>query len=136
MARMQLPFELKAADGCDNRCSYCMIPDIRGAFRSRPMRDIVAEATDLADALATKGMPFRESHALVSKVSRLSFLKRKPLSYWTLTELRKHSRLFGKDVYKVFDVRASLAKRDLPGGTGPLAQRYQLAKAKSLMRAG
>jgi ribosomal protein S12 methylthiotransferase len=41
---------LKIADGCDNRCSYCMIPDIRGPFRSRPMRDIVAEALDLARA--------------------------------------------------------------------------------------
>jgi ribosomal protein S12 methylthiotransferase len=41
---------LKIADGCDNRCSYCMIPDIRGPFHSRPMRDIVAEARDLARA--------------------------------------------------------------------------------------
>ncbi len=41
---------LKIADGCDNRCSYCMIPDIRGPFHSRPMPDIVAEARDLAHA--------------------------------------------------------------------------------------
>jgi ribosomal protein S12 methylthiotransferase len=41
---------LKLADGCDNRCSYCMIPDIRGPFRSRPIRDIIAEARELAHA--------------------------------------------------------------------------------------
>jgi ribosomal protein S12 methylthiotransferase len=41
---------LKIADGCDNRCSYCMIPDIRGPFRSGPMQDIIAEARDLARA--------------------------------------------------------------------------------------
>ena len=41
---------LKIADGCNNRCSYCMIPDIRGPFRSRPMHDIVAEARDLVRA--------------------------------------------------------------------------------------
>jgi ribosomal protein S12 methylthiotransferase len=41
---------LKIAEGCDNRCSYCMIPDIRGPFHSRPMRDIIAEARDLARA--------------------------------------------------------------------------------------
>ena len=35
---------LKVADGCDNRCSFCAIPLIRGAFRSRPMEDVVAEA--------------------------------------------------------------------------------------------
>jgi tRNA A37 methylthiotransferase MiaB len=41
---------LKIADGCDNRCSYCMIPEIRGPFHSRPMRDVIAEARDLARA--------------------------------------------------------------------------------------
>lgn len=38
---------LKIAEGCDNRCSYCAIPSIRGRFRSRPMEDILAEAADL-----------------------------------------------------------------------------------------
>ena len=39
---------IKVAEGCDNRCSYCAIPLIRGGFRSRRMEDIVAEAEDLA----------------------------------------------------------------------------------------
>ncbi|MGI5894793.1 MAG: 30S ribosomal protein S12 methylthiotransferase RimO [Candidatus Merdivicinus sp.] len=45
-----LPFYayLKIAEGCDNRCSYCAIPDIRGKFRSRPMEGLIAEAEDLA----------------------------------------------------------------------------------------
>ncbi len=38
---------LKIAEGCDNRCSYCAIPLIRGKMRSRPMEDIVKEAEDL-----------------------------------------------------------------------------------------
>ena len=38
---------LKIAEGCDNRCAYCAIPDIRGKFRSRPMEDIVEEAKQL-----------------------------------------------------------------------------------------
>ena len=38
---------LKIAEGCDNRCTYCAIPLIRGGLRSRPMEDIVAEAKDL-----------------------------------------------------------------------------------------
>lgn len=41
---------LKIADGCDNRCSYCTIPLIRGPFRSRPMENILAEAKDLLAA--------------------------------------------------------------------------------------
>lgn len=39
---------LRIADGCDNRCTYCAIPDIRGHFRSRPMENIVEEAKLLA----------------------------------------------------------------------------------------
>ena len=38
---------IKIAEGCDNRCAYCLIPDIRGRFRSRPMENIVAEAERL-----------------------------------------------------------------------------------------
>ena len=39
---------LKIADGCDNRCSYCLIPRLRGRYRSRPLKEIVAEAARLA----------------------------------------------------------------------------------------
>ena len=39
---------IKIAEGCDNRCTYCAIPNIRGRFKSRPMEDIIAEAKDLA----------------------------------------------------------------------------------------
>ncbi len=38
---------LKIAEGCDCRCSFCTIPSIRGAFRSRPVEAVVAEATRL-----------------------------------------------------------------------------------------
>ncbi len=39
---------IKVAEGCDNRCSYCVIPEMRGSFRSRPMESIVSEAKELA----------------------------------------------------------------------------------------
>lgn len=39
---------LKIADGCDHRCSYCVIPSVRGSFQSRPVDDLVAEAQKLA----------------------------------------------------------------------------------------
>lgn len=40
---------IKVAEGCDNKCTYCAIPGIRGKFRSRPIEDIVAEAKELED---------------------------------------------------------------------------------------
>ncbi len=40
---------LKIADGCDNNCTYCAIPKIRGHFRSRAMNDIIKEAEELAN---------------------------------------------------------------------------------------
>lgn len=38
---------LKIAEGCNNRCSYCAIPLIRGPYRSRPYEEVMAEARDL-----------------------------------------------------------------------------------------
>ena len=40
---------LKIAEGCDNRCSYCVIPSLRGKFRSRTMEDCLYEARRLAE---------------------------------------------------------------------------------------
>ena len=40
---------VQIAEGCDNRCTYCVIPDIRGKFRSRKMTDIIEEVEGLAE---------------------------------------------------------------------------------------
>jgi ribosomal protein S12 methylthiotransferase len=44
---------LKIAEGCDNRCSYCVIPSLRGRYRSRALEDLVSEAEGLS-ALGVK----------------------------------------------------------------------------------
>ena len=41
---------LKIADGCDNRCAYCLIPDLRGPFRSKPMQAVIEEAGNLVSS--------------------------------------------------------------------------------------
>ena len=41
---------LKIAEGCDKRCTYCIIPKVRGSYRSVPMEALVKEAEDLAQA--------------------------------------------------------------------------------------
>ena len=47
-----LPFfaYLKVAEGCDNRCTYCAIPSIRGRFRSKPIEKVIEEAKSLAES--------------------------------------------------------------------------------------
>ena len=55
---------LKIAEGCDNRCTYCAIPSIRGRFRSRPMEDLVAEAKDLA------ALGVRELNVIAQDITR------------------------------------------------------------------
>ncbi len=41
---------LRIAEGCDNHCAYCVIPSIRGRYRSRPMEELVQEAKSMAAA--------------------------------------------------------------------------------------
>ena len=55
-ARLTAPHSayLKVADGCDNRCAYCLIPSIRGAFRSKPVEALAEEAQNLADSGAVE----------------------------------------------------------------------------------
>ncbi|XOF32498.1 MAG: 30S ribosomal protein S12 methylthiotransferase RimO [Candidatus Electrothrix sp. YB6] len=51
--RLATPFfrsYLKITEGCDNRCTYCMIPSIRGDLRSRPVQDLITEAKALEQA--------------------------------------------------------------------------------------
>ena len=55
---------LKVAEGCDNRCSYCAIPLIRGGMRSRTIEDIVKEAKDL------EALGVRELNLIAQDTSR------------------------------------------------------------------
>ena len=41
---------LRIAEGCDNHCAYCVIPSLRGKYRSRRYEDVIAEAKKLADS--------------------------------------------------------------------------------------
>ena len=55
---------LKIAEGCDNKCTYCIIPKLRGKYRSRKIEDIVEEAKDLA------GMGIKELMIIAQDTSR------------------------------------------------------------------
>ncbi|HID87734.1 MAG TPA: argininosuccinate lyase, partial [Anaerolineae bacterium] len=91
-------------------------------------------ATDLADYLVRKGVPFRQSHEIVGRLVRHASKQGLPLSQVSLAEFRRFHPGFDEDVHEVFDVRRSVERRDSPGGTAPRAVREQLEQAKALLR--
>jgi argininosuccinate lyase len=85
-------------------------------------------ATDLADYLVRKGLPFRKAHHLVGAVVALAERQGKAIDRLGLVELRALDGHFGADVAAVFDLRQAMAKRNLMGAPGTAAVRKQLAR--------
>ena len=85
-------------------------------------------ATDVADWLVEKGLPFRQAHKVVGSIVGFSVDKKIPLGDIPLEELKKFSPLFTKEIYKIFSFEAALAHRDVLGGTGRKNVERQLAE--------
>jgi len=87
-------------------------------------------ATELADYLVRRGLPFREAHHAVGQAVRLAEDRGTALTDLTDTDLRAISPHFGEDASSVLNVPAALAARAIPGGTAPeaLAEQLQLAR--------
>ena len=88
-------------------------------------------ATDLADYLVAKGLPFRQAHHVVGAVVRRAAELSLDLSALPLAELQAISPLFEADVAETFDFAQSVARRRAFGGTAPAAVRQQIALARS-----
>jgi argininosuccinate lyase len=85
-------------------------------------------ATDLADYLVRKGVPFRQAHHAVGALVALAERLAKPLSGLTLAELRSVEKKFGADALGVFDLKQAMARRRLTGAPGTHEVGKQLAK--------
>ncbi len=92
-------------------------------------------ATNLADYLVAKGLPFREAHHVIGRVVRASADESAALSQLGLDGLRQFSPLFEADVESVFNFESSVARRRAAGGTAPDAVRQQIAVARNLLDA-
>ena len=84
-------------------------------------------ATDLADYLVRKGMPFREAHHVVGAVVALSETSGKPLNQLTLSQLQSVSKQFGRDAMGVFNLKRAMERRNLTGAPGTKEVAKQLA---------
>ncbi|QDZ89250.2 argininosuccinate lyase [Shewanella decolorationis] len=88
-----------------------------------------ANATELADYLVSKGMPFREAHHVVGVAVVAAIAKKIPLEGFTLAEFKTFAEIIEDDVYPNLTIEACLAKRDVLGGTA-LTQVKQAIAAK------
>lgn len=87
-------------------------------------------ATDLADYLVERGVPFRDAHHVVGRIVTEAIGMGLPLGKVPLDVLRRHSRAIGPDVFERLNVRAVIARRDVPGGTAELRVRSALVAAR------
>jgi argininosuccinate lyase len=90
-------------------------------------------ATDLADYLVRKGLPFRQSHHLVGLVVRVAEESATDLKDLDLAQYQAIHPAFGQDVYQVFEFQRSVEVRDVRGGTAPEAVRAQIGRARALL---
>jgi argininosuccinate lyase len=106
-------------------------------FRIDRMRAAAGEhyatATDLADYLVRKGLPFRQAHEIVGRVVRLALERGAGLEALPLDTLREFSPLIEADVREALTVEASLRARAVTGGTAPSAVARALAEARALL---
>jgi argininosuccinate lyase len=99
--------------------------------KMRAALDPAMLATDLADYLVAKGLPFREAHHAAGRAVRLAAEQGIAFSDLSISSLRTISDLFTDDVASVFDFDSSVARRRAAGGTAPDAVREQIAAARA-----
>ncbi|MEX1307890.1 MAG: argininosuccinate lyase, partial [Eubacteriales bacterium] len=90
-------------------------------------------ATDLADYLVKKGLPFRSAHEVAGKVVLYSEKNNLAISDLELYTLKEFSDLFSEDVYEAISLKACVEKRKVYGGPSEASVKTHIAKARALL---
>jgi len=90
-------------------------------------------ATDLADYLVKRGMPFRDSHEVVGQAVAYGIEQGKDLSEMSLAELKTFSETIEEDVFSVLTLEGSVAARDHIGGTAPAQVKAAVNRSRKLI---
>ncbi len=106
------------------------------AERMRACLDEFLLATDLADYLVARGMPFRQAHEVIGRIVRECEKTKTTPSELPLESYREQSELFEEDVKEVLNFDASLATRASEGGCAPEAVQRQLVAAEETLAGG
>lgn len=88
-------------------------------------------ATELADYLARRGLPFREAHETVGRAVLYAAGRGLELHELELAEMRKFSSLIEEDVYEALSLEQTLATKDRTGGTAPQRVAEALSEARA-----
>jgi argininosuccinate lyase len=92
-----------------------------------------ATATDLADYLVKKGLPFRDAHEVVALAVKFAAKKGCDLADLSLIDLQKFSKLIAQDVYQVLTLEGSVASRNHVGGTAPAQVKKSIQRARKFI---
>ena len=91
-------------------------------------------ATDLADYLVGKGLPFRDAYKISGRIVARCMAEGKVLETLPLEVYREYSPLFAEDVYAAVDLTACVERRISAGGTGPASVQAQLEYVKQQLQ--
>ena len=94
-----------------------------------------SNATELADYLVSKGIPFREAHSIVGRVVLHAISVKKPLEELSVEEFKQFSAVIGDDVYAPLQIESILQKRDIKGGTAPSQNAIEIDAFKKILLA-
>lgn len=113
-------------------CFEKMLPTIQ--FNPGPISDALSKgyllATDLADYLVHKGVPFRESHDITGQIVAYASDRNAQLEDLSLAELQAISSVIEADVSAVFVMQSAIDRKDLWGGTATAQVLVQLERLK------
>jgi argininosuccinate lyase len=91
-------------------------------------------ATDLADYLVCRGLPFRAAYKIAGQLVAYCIREGKTLETLTLSEYQSFSDLIGEDIYGAVDLLTCVRRRTSEGGTSPESVRAQIAMVKELLK--
>ncbi len=121
-------------------CLGVFIPMLKG-LEPQPQNMLAAaqkgfiNATDLADHLAKKGVPFRTAYKLCGEIVSYCVKTGRVLETLPLEEYKRFSDVFDEDLYADIDLKNCLAKRESYGGPGPQSVKRQLAELEKELEA-
>lgn len=104
--------------------------EVRTEIMNKAVKQDFSNATELADYLAKKGVPFREAHEIVGKLVLTCIEKGIFLADLPLSEYKEASNLFEEDIYEALDPYTAVNRRNSAGGTGFAEVRKAIEKAK------